>query len=456
MSDKSSLCALPFVHLNLLATGNASLCCLSNDPLVEDGRPLTVRTHTLEQIWNSKALADIRAKMLKGDAVHNCRDCIKSEKKGFGSHRIEKTDLFLAKDDNSPNPLQIAASELSTVMPKPYYFDLRFDNLCNLKCVICNGSSSSRIENDVVHSAWTLEPAIVRTPNRFGTDKDWLQSDEFIEELKAIGSDARYIQMAGGEPFMSRIGMSWVKDLCDTGSASSIVLKIYTNLTRLDEKIIDLLAHFKRVELTLSIDGVGSVYEWVRFPGKWDVVEKNATMLEAAMKTRLKNATVCVNATMSIFSALSITDVFEFAKRHGFDAHLNNANWPHYTSARYMPPSEKDKLEQRLNDYAERTPYFHELPIQIKQWMADIRSVDVSSRRWRGGVTNVMRFANDMDASRGTDVHRTCPEIVDGLKRHCDGWDARTRYTSENGRRFGTVIPKITKSAKSYVKRMLP
>src|SRR5262245_8459978 len=147
MSKSGSLCALPFVHLNLLATGRATLCCKSNTPLKSDnGKELNVRTHTLRQIWESTALKDIRAKMLAGESVPHCRGCIEYEKKGFGSHRTENTERFLAKEGERPTAIQITHSELSTSMPKPYYFDLRFDNLCNLKCVICNGWASSRIE----------------------------------------------------------------------------------------------------------------------------------------------------------------------------------------------------------------------------------------------------------------------------------------------------------------------
>jgi organic radical activating enzyme len=449
------LCALPFVHLNLLATGRASLCCISSDPLIdEDGAELTVRTHTLRQIWESKAYRDIRAKMLAGETVSHCRNCLKAEKKGFGSYRTEKTALFLAADQTGPTPIQITAADLAPLMPKPFYFDLRFDNLCNLKCVICNGSSSSRIENDPVHQAWTEEPAIVRTPNRFGSDKNWLQSDLFTEELKEIGSEARYIQMAGGEPFMSKIGMTWLAELCRSGRAADIVLKVYTNLTRLDHAVINMLSQFKEVQLTLSIDGVGAVYEWVRFPGKWDAIARNAAVLVEAQKTKLKNTSVHVNATMSIFGALSITEVFDFAKAHGFGAHLNNANWPHYASCRYMPEATKDKLEARLRGYAVNKRTFVSLGAEITQWMADIRTIDSSALVHRGAVRNVMRFANDMDASRGTDIRKACPEIVADLTAASHGWDEQHRFLSPRQRAISSKISSVKRWSRSYFRRV--
>lgn len=85
------LCVLPFIHLNIQATGDMTLCCISSTLLFDEQRQYySVRTHKLNKYWNSKALQQVRAMMLAGKPILNCRECINAEKKGFGSHRTEK------------------------------------------------------------------------------------------------------------------------------------------------------------------------------------------------------------------------------------------------------------------------------------------------------------------------------------------------------------------------------
>ena len=219
ISKQDTLCVLPFIHFNLLPNGQASVCCVSTDPLFDENNlQLNVRTHTLQAIWQSKTLRDVRTQMLASERPSQCLTCYKYEdSSGFSSHRMQQNSLFLNDNlpiDNVENFPQISRDKLKPTMIKPWYFDLRFDNLCNLKCVICSGSSSSRIENDPIHSAWTGEQSIERNPNRFGMEK-WVQSNILFEELVEMGSDVRFIQLAGGEPFMSELSLKWLKYLCN-------------------------------------------------------------------------------------------------------------------------------------------------------------------------------------------------------------------------------------------------
>ena len=95
-----SLCVLPFIHFNLLPNGQASVCCVSTDPLLDDaGNPLNVRERSLGEIWESKALRDVREQMLAGEKPKQCIGCYKIEDRyGFGSHRTGQNSLFLANN----------------------------------------------------------------------------------------------------------------------------------------------------------------------------------------------------------------------------------------------------------------------------------------------------------------------------------------------------------------------
>jgi MoaA/NifB/PqqE/SkfB family radical SAM enzyme len=429
-----TLCVLPFIHFNVLANGQASVCCVSNDVLPgEDGKPLNVRTHSLDAIWNSQALRDVRAQMLAGKAPRQCACCYRAEKLyGFGSHRTGQNSLFLTDKADGVTEWRrfpkIGRDELKVEMGKPWYFDLRFDNLCNLQCVICFGYASSRIENDPVHSAWTGEAAIERVPNRFGNARRWVRSQVLIDELKEIGSEVRYIQLAGGEPFLSELALKWLAHLGETGRAREVTLKVFTNLTTLNDKIIGLLEPFRFIDMTLSIDGAGPVYEYVRYPGKWEAVERNAEILAGEQTGRLPQMTVNINATMSAHGAYSILDLFEFAKRHDFGVTLSNAMDPAYVSTKYLPNRTKADLERRLRAYAAANPRFELMKGHIDQWMPELKSVDITSPLYRERVLDLMRFTNDMDASRGTTFRAIQPQVYDDFVAEFGGWIQENRH----------------------------
>lgn len=449
---QNTLCVLPFIHFNILSNGQASLCCVSMDPLPDkNGMPLNVRTHSLQEIWGSQTMRDVRTKMLLGEKPSQCQVCYKYEKAtGFSSNRNQQNSLMLSSKGKVPlgdgwkrfiklkaspkntwkNFPQISRDSLKPNMRKPWYLDLRFDNVCNLKCVICFGYASSRIESDPVHIAWTGENQIQRNPNRFGTEQ-WVRSNILFEELIDIGSDVYYIQLAGGEPFLSELAVKWLKHLGETGRAKFVTLKVFTNFNIFNEDIIKLLEPFHFVDLTLSIDAVGPVYEYVRYPGKWKRIARHAELLAMEMKEgRLKRMSVNVNTTMSAMGGAAIVEVFEFAKKHGFNATLNNASYPEYAATKYLPTRTKARLEKKLKRFADDNPQYIHMKGQIDQWLFELQSIDIREPQYREAVSNLMRFVNDMDASRGLNFRSIMPEVYDDYIAEFGEWLNERRFAS--------------------------
>jgi MoaA/NifB/PqqE/SkfB family radical SAM enzyme len=158
---KDTLCALPFMHLNVMPNGTVHPCCSSPQPVLDDkGEPLNIRAQSLPEVWNSRGMRVIRAAMLRGEEPHHCVGCYKAERAGGASVRTNYNGMILRPGngrDEFTGFSRVDPAEFKEVMALPTYFDLRFDNVCNLKCVICYASESSSIELDPVHTAWTGE-----------------------------------------------------------------------------------------------------------------------------------------------------------------------------------------------------------------------------------------------------------------------------------------------------------
>jgi MoaA/NifB/PqqE/SkfB family radical SAM enzyme len=409
-----TICALPFIHLTVMPNGNAHPCCTSPVPLAgADGRPMNIRTHSFEEMWTSEALREIRRQMLAGQEPKHCANCYMTERAGFDSVRTNYNRMILG--DPSPTDKftgfsRIPVVSLKETMGKPTYFDLRFDNVCNLKCVICNAGSSSSIENDPVHMTWTKEKPIDREINRFTNSKKWVASERLQQELIEIGENVEYIRLAGGEPFRSAAALKWMDHLVEAGKAKDVTLQVYTNFQRFDQRLIDMLAAFKYVSLILSIDATGPTYEYVRYPGKWSIIERNVALLLENQKDKLSRVAVSINATMSILGAFRITDVFDWAGGHRIGVNLSNACDPEYVSLRYLPEASKTRLESLLRDFAKRWPGPH-FSSQLDQWMTDMRSV--KSTDTPDKVANVVGFIAAMDRSRGLNFRALDPQLMD-------------------------------------------
>lgn len=438
-----SLCVLPFIHFNILANGDATLCCASSTPLKNAvGEDLNVRSHSLNEIWHSEGLKGVRKMMLNGEQPSQCAQCYRNEKRFDGrSFRTQQNALFLIDDieqaidksttsDCDDNFPKFFVSDFKEEMDKPALFDLRFDNLCNLKCVICFGSASSQIEKDGVHMQWTGETATERKPNRFDNADNWTASDVLLHELTEISTDTRHIQLAGGEPFLSRLAMRWLKNLKDTGRAKEITLMVYTNFIKFDDDIIELLESFKRVQLILSIDAVGAVYEYARYPGKWSTIEKNARRLTSEINGRLSHLNVTLNVTISVVTAFNVCETFDWAKENGFNVNLNNVSYPEYVATKYLPEATKEKIIAQLKEYASTREDLVHLPEQIHQWEIELGEINTRDPLVAAKAKNVMRFLNDMDASRGLDFKKTVPEVHADYIAQFGEWSNEGRFFS--------------------------
>jgi hypothetical protein len=149
-------CALPFQHLCFGPEGTARVCCVTTDLVTEHGAPMSLSTHSMDDIWNSAYMRSIRRGMLKGERISACDVCYESEvltgrsyRTVVGAQPIEGLPASRAELD------RYGAKSGFRVDRHPGYIKLEVSNLCNLKCRMCYGAASSQIERDPVHGRWS-------------------------------------------------------------------------------------------------------------------------------------------------------------------------------------------------------------------------------------------------------------------------------------------------------------
>jgi glutamate-1-semialdehyde 2,1-aminomutase len=159
--ESKTFCILPWMHLTVMPEGSTQLCCVASSSIKAGGVPLSLQSHSLEAIWNSLHLRNVRRDMLAGRHVADCSHCYLKEKRGGTSRRQEANTRWAGE----LGPLFDALVEESVhrhyeVAQLPLYYQLMPGNLCNLKCRMCFPHFSSQIERDPVHRSWFPAPSL--------------------------------------------------------------------------------------------------------------------------------------------------------------------------------------------------------------------------------------------------------------------------------------------------------
>jgi hypothetical protein len=200
----NSFCALPFTHMCLGVEGTARICCVTEEMVSEYGAPMSLTTHTMEEIWNSAYMRTIRRKMLNNEFVSACSICYESEAASGHSYRT-----MVGSQPIEGHPVvrsdfqQYGPSAAFIVDERPEFIKLEIGNLCNLKCRMCFGRNSSQLERDRVHGAWSGgtdplhavwrgETARIGPEPRIGVRASGLSEHQMVEgRLGRMGNTSR-------------------------------------------------------------------------------------------------------------------------------------------------------------------------------------------------------------------------------------------------------------------------
>ena len=86
------------------------------------------------------------------------------------------------------------------------------------------------------------------------------------------------MKFTGGEPFLNPHLLKVLDHIPDS-QKSKCILHFSTNLTKINEAILNLLDKFKETWISVSVEGIGDVLEYARFPHKWSNLENNLKLV---------------------------------------------------------------------------------------------------------------------------------------------------------------------------------
>jgi hypothetical protein len=280
---------------------------------------------------------------------------------------------------------------------------------------MCHSDYSHLIQADPVHSAWAYESAEMRAI-RNGDGEAWYDAaGGFAGELLENAAGTRRFYLAGGEPLVNPFITKLVEALVARGLAPDISLEISTNLTTFPERLLDLLTRFEAVQMAVSLDGTGALYEYIRYPGKWPRISGHVAQL-----ARFAGIEAMVTTTVQNYNVLDVERVFEFALSLGLPCNLNLVYQPAYLTIGVMPQAAKDEARARLQALRARaasTPIAERHPAMLQKLDNVITELALDTRdAYRAGVDEFLRFTADLDRSREQDFASVCPDFFRYLR----------------------------------------
>jgi MoaA/NifB/PqqE/SkfB family radical SAM enzyme len=429
---------MPWSSIQINPSGDFKICCFSGlsdeeeksaenshgMAVDDDGKVMNIFTHSILEAMNSKYHKELRLAQSRGERHPICKVCWDREDANKTDQQPVSMRNFRSfiqlKNANNAVTLDNVQDHLTpegTITDFPISLDLRFTNVCNLKCIMCNSVYSNQWYSDEV--AMTGKTTIkvdskfynIRVENNvYKTDMPvWHDSPEWWNQFDKFKDRIQHIYLTGGEPFLIKGHQELLDRLIFAGKANTIILDYDTNLTVINPVILNKLKLFKQVNLRVSIDDIGERYELIRFPGKFNTVIQNIEKLKE-YGFNVQSITECTGI-YSLFSPIRLYDYFTSRGHDHFSFRF--LRFPSHMNIALLPDHLKDIAIKTYED-SNMNDYWKGYHINFLKNNYGVYPKEVCESSLREHI----KYMDKLDELRGTDWKATFPEIADLLKEY--------------------------------------
>lgn len=399
LTESKTFCIYPWIHLHAYPTGEAWPCCYAD---MKAGPVGNCRKDSLDTIANGEGMRTLRNNMLTETKSAACNRCYEQEESGFFSgrqsankhhgHHIEET--YATNPDGSVDNFTMT------------YWDIRFSNLCNLKCRSCGHIFSSQWYQDQVKLAgpeWAKTHKVLNYAGRNKTDI-WEQLIKHIDYVEQI-------YFAGGEPLLMEEHYHILEELERRGRFD--VRLIYnTNFTEVrlkDRLVFDYWKKFKSVAVGASLDAMGPRAEYIRKGTDWNQVERN----REEMLRICPQVDFYISPTLSIMNALHLPDFHRDWVEKGLirpqDLNVNILQDPAYYRIDIASPSYKKKIQDKFEQHLEWLRPLDQLnraTVGFESAIKFMNSIDNTHL-----IDKFWKKTHELDAIRNESIFAIIPEL---------------------------------------------
>ena len=346
LKKNRAFCILPWIHMHVWPNGNAMPCCIADST-----KPFgNLKENTIEEVWNSENYKELRLAMLEGKKLDACNRCYeledstyiwtlrKNHNQWFGEKHfdlVEKT-----QPDGSIEEFRMA------------YLDIRFSNICNMKCRSCGPDLSSQHAKEFKDLYGEHELArMLKNDGKIVVNI--AKENNFWHDLTKYLPNVEEVYFAGGEALITdehyQILDYWLAD-----NKRDVRLRYTTNFSNFKYKqksIIDYWKEFNDIQVSASLDSNGLRAEYSRHGTHWNQIEKNRyEMLEKVPHVHFE-----LTPTISLYNVWNWPDFhMDWVERGLVDienCRLNMLTGPDFMRIDNIPEKIKIELRSKYIDY---------------------------------------------------------------------------------------------------------
>jgi radical SAM protein with 4Fe4S-binding SPASM domain len=353
--NNKRICSLAWTHLHVTTTGRVAPCGQYVNSKSPDIKLANIQDSSLDECINSSGMKYIRSMMLQNKPNEMCSLCEYKMQQGIESTKDRFNALYLEKTKFAIEATR-ADGHIDIDDYKPVFFDVRFGNLCNLRCRMCNWEASS---------AWFDETKEIGKQNLVTFDTIRLDdsSPKFVangayDKIEHLLQYAEKMYFAGGEPLLMEEHYRALQYLIDSGKSKDVELHYSTNYTISKYKgklVADYWKEFKQVIVAGSVDGIEEVSDYIRTGSSWEKMKQVVSEMKP-QGDEYNNITLSPCFSVSIMNIFHSPRFFKWCFENGwFEKNLsviaiNYVDYPPDLSIKYLPYAAKKTVEEEYVD----------------------------------------------------------------------------------------------------------
>lgn len=409
MINNGTLCSVPFRTYELKQGGNHGFCCKWMEPGLHDGEQLlNVANSTITDAWNGTEMNSIRQAMLDGKQVKSCYVCYQEEKNSNASLRLQESAGWL---DWEPEKFVDAVNQYThTGTVTPSKMDLRFSTLCNSMCRMCTPNVSTNLAREtqkIIEKTPEFANVVIEYDPAYTKEVDYGLNQSFMQDLQKNLHGVNKLFFLGGETTLMKSIPPLLQYCIDENIAQNIDVQYSMNLTNTAPDAIELLGHFRNVQLVFSIDAYGQLNDYIRYPSHWNVVEQNLQKL-----LQLPNPFWFVTSPVPmVYNILNWHELVEFWKDYP-QVHVNPCDLenPNYLKINNLPQELADSALRSLAR-SMRSASSELMMEKLKYMMYELRDNPIQQ------YSQLKLYTYSQDLHRNMFLKDYVPELAEALDK---------------------------------------
>jgi len=379
-----NFCVMPFIHAFVTPNIISPCCAYTGD----------LRFNSKSQYWTSEQVKKIQQNMLQNVRDNGCQICWKKEDRGYSSLRQHSNEIYKNHIE------QIRGNQ---TLQQPFYLDLRLGNLCNLKCRMCISEWSSQIASEIIENPnedWidTPEQKILELD-----DSTWQLLEQWIPHV-------RRVFMTGGEPTIIKRNLEYIEKIIESGRSKEVELIFTTNATNINSKFVEVGKQFKSVSYNVSIDAVGELAKYIRYPSDWRTIENNLNNIGQG---------VSFNTTIQWLNMTRLNEIFDYIEHCGIPfggIWFQLVTDPAYLDPIHAPRFMKEKCISDIDNFLNR-PFLQDEKYQnilygeLKRSLRQTREFLTNNIDQVKYVDEFLKRMEILDRLRGQQLFEILPEL---------------------------------------------